>query len=87
MRATAAAHPRNGAVGQRGQLHLGLQPDVIELNDGRTIAIVNQPMPGGGWVSTHEDVTERRQAEMKIAHMARQDSLTGLPNRVLRASG
>jgi diguanylate cyclase (GGDEF)-like protein len=55
----------------------------IELNDGRTIAIVNQPMPGGGWVSTHEDVTERRQAEMKIAHMARHDALTGLPNRVL----
>jgi hypothetical protein len=55
----------------------------IELNDGRTIAIDNQPMPGGGWVSTHEDVTERRQAEMKIAHMARHDALTGLPNRVL----
>lgn len=55
----------------------------IELNDGRTIAIVNQPMPDGGWVSTHEDVTERRQAEMKIAHMARHDALTGLPNRVL----
>ena len=55
----------------------------IELNDGRTIAIDDQPMPGGGWVSTHEDVTERRQAEMKIAHMARHDALTGLPNRVL----
>jgi diguanylate cyclase (GGDEF)-like protein len=40
-------------------------------------------MPGGGWVSTHEDVTERRQAEMKIAHMARHDALTDLPNRVL----
>ena len=55
----------------------------IELNDGRTIAIASQPMPGGGWVSTHEDVTERRQAEMKIAHMARHDALTDLPNRVL----
>jgi diguanylate cyclase (GGDEF)-like protein len=54
-----------------------------ELDDGRTISIVRQPMPGGGWVATHEDVTERRQAEIKIAHMARHDALTDLPNRVL----
>ena len=40
-------------------------------------------MPDGGWVATHEDVTERRRAEMKIAHMARHDALTDLPNRVL----
>jgi PAS domain-containing protein len=50
-----------------------------ELDDGRTIAVVRQPMPGGGWVATHEDVTERRRAEMKIAHMARHDALTDLP--------
>jgi diguanylate cyclase (GGDEF)-like protein len=55
----------------------------IELNDGRTVAVVRRPMAGGGWVATHEDVTERRQAEMKIAHMARHDALTDLPNRVL----
>jgi diguanylate cyclase (GGDEF)-like protein len=54
-----------------------------ELPDGRTIAVVNHPMPGGGWVATHEDITERRQAEKKIAHMARHDALTDLPNRVL----
>ncbi len=42
-----------------------------------------QRLPGGGWVATHEDITERRQAEMKIAHMARHDALTDLPNRVL----
>jgi diguanylate cyclase (GGDEF)-like protein len=40
-------------------------------------------MPGGGWVSTHEDITERRQAEIQIAHMARHDALTNLPNRLL----
>jgi diguanylate cyclase (GGDEF)-like protein len=55
----------------------------VELDDGRTISIARQPMPGGGWVATHEDVTERRQAEMRIAHMARHDALTDLPNRVL----
>ena len=30
----------------------------IELRDGRTIRVHHQPMPDGGWVATHEDVTE-----------------------------
>jgi diguanylate cyclase (GGDEF)-like protein len=55
----------------------------VELDDGRTIAVISQPMADGGFVATHEDVTERRRAEMKIAHMARHDALTDLPNRVL----
>ncbi|MEI9426469.1 EAL domain-containing protein [Mesorhizobium sp. Cs1299R1N3] len=29
-----------------------------ELKDGRTIQVGHQPMPDGGWVATHEDVTE-----------------------------
>ena len=29
----------------------------IELKDGRTIAVVNQPMNDGGWVATHEDIS------------------------------
>lgn len=56
---------------------------VVELNNGRAIHIVRRPMRGGGWVATHEDVTDRRRIEAKIAHMARHDALTGLPNRVL----
>jgi diguanylate cyclase (GGDEF)-like protein/PAS domain S-box-containing protein len=36
---------------------------VTEIGDGRTVAVVSQPMEGGGWVATHEDITERRQAE------------------------
>jgi diguanylate cyclase (GGDEF)-like protein/PAS domain S-box-containing protein len=54
---------------------------IVELPDGRTIAISNQPTPTGGWVATHEDITERRRAEEQIAHMARHDVLTNLPNR------
>jgi diguanylate cyclase (GGDEF)-like protein/PAS domain S-box-containing protein len=38
---------------------------ITEVGDGRTIAVVNQPMEGGGWVATHEDITERRQAELE----------------------
>jgi diguanylate cyclase (GGDEF)-like protein/PAS domain S-box-containing protein len=29
----------------------------VELEDGRTIKIHDQPMPDGGWVATHEDIT------------------------------
>jgi diguanylate cyclase (GGDEF)-like protein len=56
---------------------------LVELPDGRTVAVSNHPIADGGWVSTHEDITERRRAELQIAHMARHDSLTDLPNRVL----
>jgi diguanylate cyclase (GGDEF)-like protein/PAS domain S-box-containing protein len=56
---------------------------LVELPDGRTIAISIQPMADGGWVATHEDITERRLAEQQIAHMAGHDSLTDLPNRAL----
>jgi diguanylate cyclase (GGDEF)-like protein/PAS domain S-box-containing protein len=38
----------------------------VEAGDGRIISVVNQPMVGGGWVATHEDITERKQAEALI---------------------
>lgn len=41
-----------------------------------------QPMVGGGTVVLVEDITERRNSEARISHMARFDELTGLPNRV-----
>ncbi len=56
---------------------------VVELRNGRVFAIRHQPMPDGGWVSTHEDITEQRRTETRIAHMARHDALTGLANRTL----
>ena len=56
---------------------------VDELADGRLICVTRQPMEGGGWVATHDDVTEQRRSEAKIAHMALHDALTGLANRTL----
>ena len=54
----------------------------IHTLNGRTILMQNHPMKDGGWVTTHEDITEQRQNEERIRYMARHDALTGLPNRL-----
>ena len=51
------------------------------LKGGRTILVTNQPLSDGSWVDLQEDITERRQAEEKIAWLARHDALTEIPNR------
>lgn len=56
---------------------------LIELSNGRIIAVSHRRIPHGGWVSTHQDITDRRRAEAQIDYMARHDALTNLPNRVL----
>jgi diguanylate cyclase (GGDEF)-like protein len=53
------------------------------LSDGRCIAVTVQAMADGGPVTTHQDITEQRRAEARIAHMALHDALPGLPNRML----
>jgi diguanylate cyclase (GGDEF)-like protein len=53
------------------------------ISGGRTIAISYEPMPDGGWLSTHEDISERCKSLEQIAFLARHDPLTHLPNRVL----
>jgi diguanylate cyclase (GGDEF)-like protein len=56
---------------------------IVEVRNGRTFKIRHRPMPDRGWVATHEDITEQRRVELKIAHMAHHDALTNLANRAL----
>ncbi|HTF64466.1 MAG TPA: EAL domain-containing protein [Edaphobacter sp.] len=55
---------------------------VDEYGNGHAITVTSSPMPNGGWVVTHEDITEQRTVQAKISHMALHDALTNLPNRL-----
>ena len=54
---------------------------LCEDHEGRALSVSHRLMAEGGWVTTYEDATERRQAEAKIQYMAHHDALTNLPNR------
>jgi diguanylate cyclase (GGDEF)-like protein/PAS domain S-box-containing protein len=41
------------------------------------------PMPGGGAIISHTDITWRKNLEQRLTHRATHDALTGLPNRTL----
>ena len=68
----------------RGSIAVLTRPSetVTELQDGRIFSIRHQPMPDGGWVATHEDITQQRRTQAQIERLAKSDSLTTLPNRV-----
>src|SRR5262249_8471924 len=44
--------------------------EIQELADGRIVSIARHKMPGGGWLTSHEDITDRARAERKIAYLA-----------------
>jgi diguanylate cyclase (GGDEF)-like protein/PAS domain S-box-containing protein len=54
---------------------------VMHTLKGRSIRIIEEPMIGGGWVATLEDITAWREAQEKLAYLAHHDPLTSLPNR------
>jgi diguanylate cyclase (GGDEF)-like protein len=79
------AMSRDEYVGWRTNVAVSAEAkdSIVELRNGKTFKIRHRPMPDSGWVATHEDITEQRQAEVKIEHMAHHDALTDLANRVL----
>jgi PAS domain-containing protein len=58
-----------------------VEPELHPLEDGRVVSVRRQQLPNGGWMTTHEDITERHHSEGRLAYMARHDLLTGLLNR------
>ena len=56
---------------------------ILTPPNGRTIQVITCPKADGGWVATHDDVTERKNSEARIEQLAHYDSLTGLANRNL----
>jgi methyl-accepting chemotaxis protein len=58
---------------------------MIEASDGRSVHAINEPMPGGGWVSTHEDVTEQSRLRQERDAMAVQQKRRAAIEAVIAA--
>jgi len=69
------AFVRAGGILDQPQVYDRLRPD------GRVIEVHSVPIAGGGVLRTYSDITERKQQEARITHLARHDSLTSLVNR------
>ena len=55
----------------------------VDASDGRKVHAINQPMPGGGWVSTHVDITEQWQLRQQRDDMAEQQKRRGVIDAVI----
>ena len=57
--------------GSRPRTRCSANTKMQELSDGRVIAVMHEPMAHGGWVATHEDITQLRRIEAQhVAHGA-----------------
>ena len=57
----------------------------VKSADGRAVSVINRPMADGGWVATHEDITERRDAERERASMQEQQRRRAMIEQAIAA--
>jgi methyl-accepting chemotaxis protein len=57
----------------------------VKSRDGRSISVINRPMADGGWVATHEDITERRDAERERTSMQEQQQRRAVIEQAIAA--
>jgi PAS domain-containing protein len=78
------AEDMQGVRERRAELiaHGELASATWEISSGRAFNTTFQPMEQG-WLTTFEEITDRRAAEARMVHLAHHDALTDLPNRVL----
>jgi diguanylate cyclase (GGDEF)-like protein len=86
-RVAAGTSPKNGTKYMEECLDevkkQTLGETVDALRDGRMILVSHGPMPNGGFVGIHQDITDQKKTEAEIVYMADHDTLTGIGNRVL----
>jgi methyl-accepting chemotaxis protein/NO-binding membrane sensor protein with MHYT domain len=46
---------------------------IVDTPDGRFYSVSNRPLPRGGWVSTHEDITDQRRLDQERDRVAAQE--------------
>src|SRR6202166_2688056 len=57
----------------------------VKSADGRAVSVINRPMADGGWVATHEDITERRDAERERPSMQEQQRRRAMIEQAIAA--
>ena len=78
-----AVDKKLGALGQHSAEKISSRID--ELADGTLIRVTRQPMKGGGWVATHEDITERHRLENQRDTMLAQENRRVLTEAAIAA--
>jgi NO-binding membrane sensor protein with MHYT domain/methyl-accepting chemotaxis protein len=96
LREIIAARTANGTLGSDAERYCVELLDamrrgktvrsIIERPDGHAIEVINRPIAGGDyWVGTHDDITERRLTEMRIASLAEQKERRELVETEIRS--
>jgi diguanylate cyclase (GGDEF)-like protein len=77
------ASPSDRISAGRGESHAAPGLAICErtMPNGTVIEVRSGALPDGGFVQTFTDITKRCEAEARVARLASEDPLTGLPNR------